>query len=775
MLEANEGLENIFENAVKEAEKRKHEYVTIEHVLLALVKDDSVGTVLLDYKTNVGALIKDIEDYLDTKCNDIVTKSPTPVTPRKTASLERLMNRAFTQALFQGRQDVNALDVLISIFSEKKSYGVYFLKTHKVNRDDLQDLMSAEAIIDENLAPMPGMVGGPEQKLRPNQADRILRSYTENLNQKYFDKKIDPVIGRDAETDVLKQILARRNKNNVLLVGDPGVGKTAVVEGLARRIAKNKSDVPEYLRDHIIFSLDVGSLLAGSKYRGDFEERFKMILNALDQKTKCILFIDEAHMIVGAGTTQGGSVDLANLMKPILTKGNIKVIASTTWEEYRKFFEKDRALMRRFQRLQVGEPSNETAIKILKGIKHYYEKFHKCTITDEACEDAVDYSSKFIADKKLPDKAIDVMDSACARLKLNNVKDGKIDHDEIIHEISVMTGISIEQLSQKQTSNLKTLEEKMKLQVFGQDKAINTITDKILVARAGLKSLNKPVGSFLFLGPTGCGKTETARQLAKTLGVELLRFDMSEYQEKHSIAKLIGSPPGYVGYEDSHMGGGMFVNEVEKNPHAVVLFDEIEKAHRDVSNMLLQVMDYGTVTGSNGKKADCRNITLILTSNLGAEAMERNNIGFGSFEREGEEDNALKKFFPPEFRNRLDAVIKFDKLAEDTMRSIVKKFILELNTMTVEKDVEVNTTEDAVNFLIKKGFDAKMGARPLQRVIDEEIKKPLSKMMLFGELKDGGMIEVGLSTDVIPKLILDFKRKVKDLKPEEEKDAKAPQ
>ena len=775
MLEANEGLENIFENAVNEAEKRKHEYVTIEHVALALIKDQSIGTVLIDFKVNVSGLIRDIEDYLDTKCNDIKTKSKEPITPRKTASLERLMNRAFTQALFQGRQDVSSIDILISIFSEKKSYAAYFLKKYMVNKQDLMDLVSTETILDEGMAPMGGGQPGAEQKLRPNQADRILKSYCENLNQKYFDKKIDPVIGRDDETDVLKQILARRNKNNVLLVGDPGVGKTAVVEGLARRIAKNKSDVPEYLRDHIIFSLDVGSLLAGSKYRGDFEERFKMILNALDQKTKCILFIDEAHMIVGAGTTQGGSVDLANLMKPILTKGNIKVIASTTWEEYRKFFEKDRALMRRFQRLQVGEPSNDTAIKILKGIKHYYEKFHKCTITDEACEDAVDYSSKFIADKKLPDKAIDVMDSACARLKLNNVKDGKIDHDEIIHEISVMTGISIEQLSQKQTSNLKTLEEKMKLQVFGQDKAINTITDKILVARAGLKSLNKPVGSFLFLGPTGCGKTETARQLAKTLGVELLRFDMSEYQEKHSIAKLIGSPPGYVGYEDSHMGGGMFVNEVEKNPHAVVLFDEIEKAHRDVSNMLLQVMDYGTVTGSNGKKADCRNITLILTSNLGAEAMERNNIGFGSFEREGEEDNALKKFFPPEFRNRLDAVIKFDKLAEDTMKSIVKKFILELNTMTIEKDVEVNTTEDAVNFLVKKGFDSKLGARPLQRVIDEEIKKPLSKMMLFGELKDGGMIEVGLSTDVIPKLILDFKRKVKDLKSEEEKDAKAPQ
>ena len=465
-------------------------------------------------------------------------------------------------------------------------------------------------------------------------------------------------------------------------------------------------------------------------------------------------------MIVGAGATgQGNNMDMANMLKPALLKGSIKVLASTTWEEYRKYFEKDRALMRRFQRLQVGEPSKETSIKILKGVKQYYEKHHGCTITDEACEDAVDYSMKFIADKKLPDKAIDVIDVACARLRLNGVKDGKIDHEEIIHEISVMTGISIEQLSQKQTSSLKTLEEKMKLQVYGQDKAINTITDKILVARAGLKSLTKPVGSFLFLGPTGCGKTETARTLAKTLGVELIRFDMSEYQEKHSISKLIGSPPGYVGYEDSNMGGGMFINEVEKNPHAVVLFDEIEKAHRDVSNMLLQVMDYGTVTGSNGKKADCRNITLIMTSNLGAEENERNNIGFGKSEREGEDDKALKKFFPPEFRNRLDAVIKFDKLNKKTMISIVKKFLQELNTMTMEKDVEVNATDSAIEFLMKKGFDAKLGARPLQRVIDDEIKKPLSRMILFGELTEGGMVEVGLSDDVVPKLTVNFKAK----------------
>ena len=750
MLEANESLENIFENAVKEAEKRRHEYVTIEHLLLALIKDKDVGTVLHDFKVNVGAMIKDVEMYLDTKCSDIIAKGTNPVSPRKTASLERLMNRAFTQALFQGRQDVTSLDVLLSIFAEKKSYASLFLKTHNVNKEDLNDLVSAENILSEESIAS----GGPEQKLRPNQADKVLRSYCENLNQKYFEKKIDPVIGREEELEVLKQILARRNKSNVLIVGDPGVGKTAIVEGLARRIAKNKADVPEYLKDHIVFSLDISSMLAGSKFRGDFEERLKLVLNALDQKGKTILFIDEAHMMVGAGSTGSGGMDLANMIKPVLTKSNVKVIASTTWEEYRKFFEKDRALMRRFQRLQVGEPTAETATKILKGIKTYYEQFHGCTITDEACEDAVEYSQKFIADKRLPDKAIDVIDSACARLRLNGVKEGRIDHDEIIHEISKVTGISIEQLSQKQAVNLKTLEEKMKMQVFGQDEALNQVIDKILVSRAGLKSLNKPVGSFLFLGPTGCGKTETARQLAATLGVQLLRFDMSEYQEKHSIAKLIGSPPGYVGYEDSHMGGGMLINEIEKNPHAVVLFDEIEKAHRDVSNMLLQVMDYGSVTGSNGKKADCRNIILILTSNLGAEEMERASLGFGESERT-EDDDAMKRFFAPEFRNRLDAVVKFSKLGKDTMKSIVKKFLLELNTMTVEKHVEVNATEEALDYLIEKGFDSKMGARPLSRIIDDEIKKPLSRMILFGDLQEGGRVEVTVKDD---KLNIEYKK-----------------
>jgi ATP-dependent Clp protease ATP-binding subunit ClpA len=628
------------------------------------------------------------------------------------------------------------------MMSEKKSHSYFFVAKANIDKEKFSDFLNSEVETEF----------GVEENASVTQ--RALNLYTTNLNAEAKKEKIDPVIGRHAELDQIALALGRRMKNNVILVGDPGVGKTAIAEGLALNIVRNQ--VPDFLKEYQVYNLDIGAMLAGSKYRGDFEERFKMVLQALKKKGKTIVFIDEAHNISGAGAGGGdkGSNDLANLLKPVLTKGTLKVVASTTWEEYRKYFEKDRALMRRFQRIQIGEPTHDVCVKILKGIKQYYETFHGCTITDEACEDAVEYSSKFIADKKLPDKAIDVIDSACARLRLKGIKDGKIDHEEVIHEISKMTGISIEQLSQKQAANLETLETKMKLQVFGQDEALNKVIDKILISRAGLKSLNKPVGSFLFIGPTGCGKTETARTLATTLGTQLIRFDMSEYQEKHSIAKLIGSPPGYVGYEDSQMGGGLFINEIEKQPHAVVLFDEVEKAHQDVTNMLLQVMDYGTVTGSNGKKADCRNIILILTSNLGAEEMERANLGFGEQQR-SDDDDAVKRFFAPEFRNRLDAVIKFRKLEKDVMKKIVSKFLLELNTMTIEKRVEVNASEEAIEYLVKKGFDDKLGARPLARIIDDEIKKPLSKMILFGDLLDGGRVEVTIKDE---KITLEYKK-----------------
>ena len=750
MLEANEGLENIFENAVKEAEKRRHEYVTIEHVLLALIKDQSIGTVLHDFKVNVGMLIKDVEDYLDTKCNDIVAKGKEPMTPRKTASLERLMNRAFTQALFQGRQDVSSIDILISIFSEKKSYAAFFLKKHQVNKQDLMDLVSTETILDEGMAQMGGTgQPGQEQKLRPNQADRILKSYCENLNQKYFDKKIDPVIGREQETEDLKQILARRNKNNVLIVGDPGVGKTAVVEGLARRIAKNKGDIPEYLKDHIVWSLDVNSLIAGSKFRGDFEERLKLIVNALDQKGKSILFIDEAHMMNGAGAGGGNSSnDLANMLKPALGKGDIKVVASTTWDEYRKYFEKDRALMRRFQRVSVDEPDKQTSNDILKGIKKYYEEFHDVLITDEAIEESIKLSVKYMTDKKLPDKAIDLIDLACSRFNLKDeeIEEKIVSPEEIKFELAKVVNLPPEQIQQKETNNLNQLNKNLKLNVYGQDNAIDEIVDKILVAQAGLKSEDKPIGSFVFMGPTGVGKTELAKQLAKHLSINLARFDMSEYQEKHSVSKLIGSPPGYVGH-DEH--SGQLINKLQEHPNCVLLLDEVEKAHPDISQILLQLMDNGKVTGSDGKEADARNCILILTTNLGAEQAEKNTIGFNQELDMDYGDEEFKRFFAPEFRNRLDGVVVFGKLDKPIMLKIVGKFLVELRNMLTERNVKCEITDSALDHLVDNGFDSKMGARPMQRYIDKNIKRPLSKMLLFGELKDGGTVKIDVADSSI--------------------------
>jgi ATP-dependent Clp protease ATP-binding subunit ClpA len=580
-----------------------------------------------------------------------------------------------------------------------------------------------------------------------NQIDRILNQFCTNLSLKAKQRKLDPVIGRDDEIEKIQLVLARRNKANVLMVGDPGVGKTAIAEGIARKIHEGK--VPKFIKDHQVYTLDISALLAGSKYRGDFEERVKAVLSALEKKGKIILFIDEAHMMNGAGAANGSSNDMANMLKPILTKGVLKLIASTTWEEYRKHFESDRALMRRFQRVTVEEPSAEMAVKILKGLKKYYEQHHNVKISDAAIEQAVKLSVKYMSDKKLPDKAIDIIDCACARYKLKDDESMEgvtqiVDIEQVTYELSKMINMPLETVAQKESKNLSDLDTQMKGVVYGQDGAVDTLLDKIFVSQAGMKAPNKPIGSFLFLGPTGCGKTETAKQLADKMSMQLIRFDMGEYQEKHSVARLIGAPPGYVGYEDN---AGQLITKLQETPNAILLLDEVEKAHPDVMNILLAFMDNGFITGSNGKQADGRNTILIMTSNLGAADNELNTIGFGDLERNGEDDKAIKKHFSPEFRNRLDAVIKFSKLSGDTVIQIVKKFVADLNSQLKDKGIEIVVNAKATRWLADRGYDKKMGARPLARIIDNEIKSPLSRRVLFGDLVSGGRVTVDIVDD----------------------------
>jgi ATP-dependent Clp protease ATP-binding subunit ClpA len=529
------------------------------------------------------------------------------------------------------------------------------------------------------------------------------------------------------------------------MVGDAGVGKTAIAEGLARNIIEG--NVPEYLKDYVVFNLDIGSLLAGSKYRGEFEEKFKDVISALSSKGKCILFIDEAHQMRGAGSGSNSSVDFANMIKPALTKGNIKVLASTTWEEYTQSFEKDRALMRRFCRMTIEEPTPATAKEILRGLREYFEKFHNGKISDEAIDSAVDLSVRYQPDKRLPDKAIDLIDTASAKLKINAV-DWTVRKSHIVDIISKFTKIPAEQIGSESTKSLVSLEDTVKAKLYGQDAVVDTVLEKIYVARAGLKSMNKPIGNFLFLGPTGTGKTELAKLLAEGMGMKLIRYDMSEFQEKHAAAKLIGAPPGYVGYDDSNLGGGLLISDIEKNPNCVILFDEVEKAHPDVTNILLQLMDEGTVTSSNGKKADARNAIIILTSNLGASAGEQNNIGFGrGLQKSGEDDKAVKDFFKPEFRNRLDGICKFNKLDETSIKKIVAKFINEVNDLLSEKSIKIRLTEGSVDHLAKVGYDSKMGARPLGRKINDLIKVPLSKKILFESIPANAVIEVNWVKD----------------------------
>jgi ATP-dependent Clp protease ATP-binding subunit ClpA len=633
-------------------------------------------------------------------------------------------------------------DVVVAMLSEKNSFAFYFLSKGGITKEKFVKFFQDNVVIEEEISE-----DTERRVVNTGSADRILNQYCTNLSLKAKQRLLDPVIGRDEEIEKIQLVLARRNKANVLMVGEPGVGKTAIAEGIARKIFEKK--VPKFIQDHTVYTLDISSLLAGSKYRGDFEERIKAVLQALERKGKIILFIDEAHMMSGAGSASQGANDLANILKPVLTKGVIKLIASTTWEEYRKHFEKDRALMRRFQRVTIDEPSAEMAVKILKGLKKYYEKHHNVKISDAAIEQAVKLSMKYMSDKKLPDKAIDIIDCASARYKLKDdpAMEGVeqiVDVEQVTYELSKMINMPLETVAQKESKNLADLDSGMKAAVYGQDSAVDTLLDKIFVAQAGMKSPNKPIGSFLFLGPTGCGKTETAKQLSEKMGMPLVRFDMGEYQEKHSVARLIGAPPGYVGYEDN---AGQLITKLQETPNSILLLDEIEKAHPDVTNILLAFMDNGFVTGSNGKQADGRNCILIMTSNLGARDSENNTIGFGDLDKEGEDDKAVKKFFAPEFRNRLDAVIKFGKLSPEVVIQIVKKFIEELNSQLKDKGIEIVAGANAVKWLAEKGYDKKMGARPLARLIDNKIKSPLSRRVLFGDLVDGGRVTVTIDND----------------------------
>lgn len=726
MLSPNKDLEQIFEKAVKLASDNHHEYLTLEHFLFSLLENDEFSKLLVEFGADVGYLRDAVQNYIDNELQEIVNLES--VKPKKTVSVDRLLNKTLTHVLYSGRQIIEPVDCFINFFSEKKSMAVYFLKKANVDKEKFLNFLNKETNEDN-----PKISNQARIHL-----EKVITQFCTNLTAKAKSKQIDPVIGREKEIEEIELVLARRTKCNAIMIGDPGVGKTAIAEGLARKIIEG--EVPKFIQEHSVYSLDISGMLAGSKYRGDFEERLKAVITALEKKGKSILFIDEAHMMNGAGAGGSGNAnDMANMLKSALGKGTIKVIASTTWDEYRKHFEKDRALMRRFQRVVIDEPDETTAIKIIKGLKKYYEKHHGVKITNQAITDSVKYSVKYISDKKLPDKAIDLIDCACARFKVKDEEGGVVDHDEIVFEVSKIANITLDQVANKEAVNLETLEKNMRAKVYGQEKAIESLLDKVFIAHAGLKSPNRPIGNFLFVGPTGVGKTEAAKQLANNLGVKLVRFDMSEYQEKHSVARFIGAPPGYVGFDDN---AGQLITNLQENPNCILLLDEVEKAHPDVLTVLLQLMDNGFITGSNGKKADARNAILIMTSNLGAADAEKNSVGFGSLERDGDPKDAVNRFFAPEFRNRLDGIIKFGKLDHTTMIKVVKKFIDELNTLVKDKNIIIKPTAAAIEFLIKKGFDSKMGARPLQRTIDDLIKRPLSKEILFGALKNGGVVEV---------------------------------
>ncbi|MFM8755118.1 MAG: ATP-dependent Clp protease ATP-binding subunit ClpA [Phenylobacterium sp.] len=733
-------LEESLHRAVAYANQRKHEYATLEHLLLSLTEDeDSVG-VMKACDVDLDVLKTTLTNYVDNELKSLVVDDGEDAKP--TPSFQRVIQRAVIHVQSSGREEVTGANVLVAIFSERESHAAYFLQEQEMTRYDAVNYI-AHGIAKKAGASEAKPVKGSEdeEKAAVKTGGEALDAYCVNLNEKAKQGKVDPLIGRSAEVERCIQILCRRTKNNPLLVGDPGVGKTAIAEGLARKIINKQ--VPEVLAGSTIFSLDMGALLAGTRYRGDFEERVKQVVKELENHPDAILFIDEIHTVIGAGATSGGAMDASNLLKPALASGSLRCMGSTTYKEFRQHFEKDRALVRRFQKIDVNEPTIEDSIKILKGLKTYYEEFHKLRYTNDALKSAVELSARYISDRKLPDKAIDIIDEAGASQMLlpESRRRKVIGVKEVEAVVAKIARIPPKSVSKSDTEALLQLEADLKRTVYGQDEAIEQLSAAMKMARAGLRDPAKPIGCYLFSGPTGTGKTETARQLSSTLGIELLRFDMSEYMERHTVSRLIGAPPGYVGFDQ----GGLLTDAVDQHPHCVVLLDEIEKAHPDVFNILLQVMDHGVLTDANGKKVDFRNVVLIMTTNAGASDAQRNAIGFGRGKQEGEVEEALKRLFTPEFRNRLDAIVPFRPLTPEIIRQVVIKFVLQLEGQLADRNVTIEITDEAADWLAKNGFDELYGARPLGRVIQEHIKKPLADEILFGRLTRGGHVKVILS------------------------------
>ena len=735
-------LESTLHKALEAASSRRHEYATLEHLLLALIDDEHAGQVMSACGVDLGELKTTVAHYLDTELGALKVDAATDPSP--TSGFQRVVQRAILHVQSSGRDEVTGANVLVALFSERESYAVYFLQQQDMSRLDAVSYISHGVGKGAATPEATSAKGAPEEekKEKPEapgkKGESALKQFTVDLNEKAKIGKVDPLIGRSAEVDRTVQILCRRSKNNPLYVGDPGVGKTAIAEGLARKIVEG--EVPDVLKEAVIYSLDMGALLAGTRYRGDFEERLKAVVNELEKLPHAVLFIDEIHTVIGAGATSGGAMDASNLLKPALSGGTIRCIGSTTYKEFRNHFEKDRALLRRFQKIDVNEPTIEDTIKILAGLRSAFEEHHAVKYTPEAIKSAVELSARYINDRKLPDKAIDVIDEvgAMQMLVAPSKRKKTITAKEIEAVIATMARIPPKSVSTDDKKQLETLETDLKRVVFGQNMAIEKLSSAIKLARAGLREPEKPIGNYLFTGPTGVGKTEVAKQLSTILGIPLQRFDMSEYMERHSVSRLIGAPPGYVGFDQ----GGLLTDAVDQNPHCVLLLDEIEKAHPDLFNILLQVMDNGRLTDQHGKTVDFRNVILIMTTNAGAADMARETIGFGALTREGEDEQAVQKMFSPEFRNRLDAIVPFGYLPTEVVARVVDKFILQLELQLADRDVHIKLDEEAKTWLTEKGYDKLYGARPMGRLIQEKIKQPLAEELLFGKLVHGGEVTV---------------------------------